>query len=161
MGSTYKTNRYKLPLLHVIGVTRANQNVSLAYAFLSEKATKITREFCGSFGVALESYLVAEKSQLLSIESLHCRWNSSRILSHHCPNLHLACQQKRSREDKKVVLAGEAQWREISRKICGERLQLPKDSRPRSGAMLFGRFRHSRSKKYGTYFILQISFPVS
>ncbi|KAI9917695.1 hypothetical protein PsorP6_013105 [Peronosclerospora sorghi] len=40
MDSTYKTNRYKLPLLDVVVVTPNSQTVSLAYAFLSEESDK-------------------------------------------------------------------------------------------------------------------------
>ncbi|KAI9913718.1 hypothetical protein PsorP6_005618 [Peronosclerospora sorghi] len=38
MDSTYKTNRYKLPLLNIVGVMPTNQTVSVAYAFLSEES---------------------------------------------------------------------------------------------------------------------------
>lgn len=43
IDSTYKTNKYKLPLLEMIGVTSAEKTYSIEFAFLeSEKEENVT-----------------------------------------------------------------------------------------------------------------------
>jgi hypothetical protein len=37
LDSTYKTNQYNLPLLHVIGQTATNRSFSIAFCFLTYK----------------------------------------------------------------------------------------------------------------------------
>ena len=37
LDCTYKTNKYKMPLLHIAGVTGANKSFSLAFCFLREE----------------------------------------------------------------------------------------------------------------------------
>ena len=37
LDSTYKTNKYKMPLFHIAGVSRNNKSFSVAFCFLAEE----------------------------------------------------------------------------------------------------------------------------
>ena len=37
MDCTYKTNKYKMPLLHILGLTAFNKTFTIGYAFLSSE----------------------------------------------------------------------------------------------------------------------------
>jgi hypothetical protein len=58
LDCTYKTNRFRMPMLHLTGVTSMNKNYELAYAFLpSEKdedylfVTEALKELCNRLHV--------------------------------------------------------------------------------------------------------------
>ena len=59
VDATYKTNRLRLPLLHIVGVTAANNSYTFAYCFMRNepegdyiRAMQNTRQVFGMFDIA-------------------------------------------------------------------------------------------------------------
>lgn len=95
----YKTNKYKLPLLHIAGINSSNFSFSVGFCFLSSKTTEDYVWALEQFSVTLEvqnpSVLATNKEKALinALEEFFpdtthilCSWHISKNIQTECHN---------------------------------------------------------------------------
>ena len=101
MDCTYKTNRYRLPLLEIVGVTSTDLTFSIAFVYMdSEREDNYTwalERLCSTMDDdALPEVIVTDRDLALlnairrvfpTAKNLLCRWHISRNVLAHCKRL--------------------------------------------------------------------------
>ena len=96
---TYKTNRYKMPLLHFIGLSNVGKSFSIAFCFLKSEGQEdyvwSLQEFKNCFGVIPNIFVTDQEDALIkagavvfpSAYHLLCIWHLNKNLLKNCMNL--------------------------------------------------------------------------
>ena len=84
MDCTYKPNKYRLPLLHIVGMTRFNNLFSAGYCFFKKRSKTIT---CGHNQNLQPSWHQRHDRSWLR-QTVNCRWWQLSIKNSH---LHHTC----------------------------------------------------------------------
>ena len=99
LDCTYKTNRYKMPLLHFVGCTAFNTTFTIAYAFLSKEVADYTWTM-NALRQCITGYLPnvfvtdRERALILAIQNVYparniciCLWHINKNVLSHCKKL--------------------------------------------------------------------------
>jgi hypothetical protein len=129
LDCTYKTNKYKMPLLDIIGVDACQRSFCIAFAFLSGEAEQ---DYSWALEHLVEMYK-ASKARLPSVVltdrclacigavsihlplaySLLCLWHVNKAIIQHCqPAFMLACQVATPSSESSSQLEAD-RWREF------------------------------------------------
>lgn len=97
LDCTYKTNKFKLPLLHIAGINNSNKSFSVAFCFISKERTNQYIWALEQLSLSLDSnhpsVLVTDKEQALinAIEEVFpqsshilCSWHIFKNIQTHC-----------------------------------------------------------------------------